>query len=293
MELRALRYYLAVCEYGTMSRAAEVLHVTQPALSRQIAALERELDCELFERRSRSVTPTEQGLYLRRRAQEIVGLADRTAADFAHDEGIVAGDINIGAGESVAMREIAQFIARFRTRYPQVRFHLHSAIATDLIERLEHGLDDLVVLMSHPDNDRYEHIRLQHTDAWGVIMQETDSLATQEVIGPADLADAPLIMPERSWGSDGPTGPLGSWFGEHGRGLDVVATYNLSFNATTLVQEGVGSMITFEGLTATGGDSGLSFRLLYPPAVSIIDVVWRRNIPRSRAVQLFLEELHA
>lgn len=291
MEIRALRYYLAVCEYGTMSRAAEALHVTQPALSRQIAALERELGCDLLERHSRSVTPTEQGLYLRRRAQEIVGLADQTAADFTHDEGIVAGDIHIGAGESVAMRQVAQHIADFRARYPHVRFHLHSAIATDLIERLEHGLDDLVVLMSHPDNDRYGHLRLQPTDAWGVIMQAGDPLAAQEVIGPADLAGAPLIMPERSWGGNGPTGPLGAWFAEHGRELDVVATYNLSFNATMLVREGVGRMISFEGLTATGGDTGLEFRLLYPPAVSIIDVVWKRNAPRSRAVQLFLEDL--
>ncbi len=293
VELRALRYYLAVCEYGTMSRAAEALHVTQPALSRQIAALERELGCDLLERHSRSVTPTEQGLYLRRRAQEIVGLADQTATDFTHDEGIVAGDIHIGAGESVAMRQIAQHIADFRARYPHVRFHLHSAIATDLIERLEHGLDDLVVLMSHPDNDRYGHLRLQPTDAWGVVMRKDDPLAAQEVIGPADLADAPLVMPERSWSDDGPLGPLGAWFGEHGRTLDVAAMYNLSFNAALLVQEGAGRMLTLEGLTATGGNTGLTFRLLYPPAVSIIDVVWKRNTPRSRAVQLFLDSLQA
>lgn len=293
MELRALRYYLAVCEHGTMSRAAEALHVTQPALSRQIAALERELGCELFERRSHSIVPTEKGLYLRRRAQEIVGLTDQTAADFSHGDEIVAGDIHIGAGESVAMRQIARQIARFRASYPHVRFHLHSAIATDLIERLEHGLDDLVVLMSHPDNDRYGHLRLQPTDAWGVVMRKDDPLTAQEVIGPADLADAPLIMPERSWSDDGPVGPLGAWFGEHGRGLDVIATFNLSFNAALLVQEGAGRMISLEGLTATGGDTGLEFRLLYPPAVSIIDVVWKRNAPRSRAVQLFLDSLQA
>ena len=214
MELRALRYYLAVCEYGTMSRAAEALHVTQPALSRQIAQLERELGCELFERHSRSVTPTEQGLYLRRRAQEIVGLADQTAADFSHDEEIVAGDIHIGAGESIAMRQIARQVAEFRRRYPQVRFHLHSAIATDLIERLERGLDDLVVLMSHPDNDRYEHLRLQPTDAWASSCKGATRWPHRRSSAPADLAGAPLIMPERSWSDEGPIGPLGMWFGE-------------------------------------------------------------------------------
>ncbi len=291
MELRALRYYLAVCECGTMSRAAEELHVTQPALSRQIAGLERELGCELLERHSRSVTPTEQGLYLRRRAQEIVGLADQTAADFSHNEGIVAGDIHIGAGESASLRLMARYIRAFRERYPEVRFHLHSAVATDLVERLEHGLDDLAMLMSHPDNDRFEHLRLPVSDAWGVIIRADDPFAAREVIGPRDLLESPLIMPERSWTGERACGPLGAWFGDEGDALDVVATYNLSYNAALLVQEGVGRMITLEGLVSTGAESGLVFRLLYPPAVAIIDVVWRRGATPSRAVRLFLESL--
>ena len=275
MELRALRYYLAVCECGTMSRAAEELHVTQPALSRQIAGLERELGCELLERRSRSVRPTEKGLYLRRRAQEIVGLADQTSADFSHDDDIVAGDIHIGAGESASMRLIAQRVRAFRERYPDVRFHLHSAVATDLVERLEHGLDDLAVLMSYPEDERYSHLRLTLSDAWGVVVREDDPLAAREVISPADLA----------------AGPLAAWFGDEGDDVEVAATYNLSFNAALLVQEGVGRMLTLEGLTPAGPGSGLSFRLLYPPAVSIIDVVWKRGATPTRAVSLFLESL--
>ena len=154
MELRTLRYFLAVCEHGTMSRAAEALHVTQPALSRQIAALERELGAPLLERHSRSVTPTEKGLYLRRRAQEIVGLADQTTADLMHGEDIVEGDVFIGAGESEGLRVIARHVRAFREKYPGVRFHLHSGNAPDLIERLEHGVDDFSVLMSYPDVDR-------------------------------------------------------------------------------------------------------------------------------------------
>lgn len=291
MELRALRYYLAVCEHGTMSRAAEALNITQPALSRQVAQLERELGCELLIRRSRSVTPTEKGLYLQRRAKEIVGLADRTEADFARDDGIVAGVVNIGAGESDGIRVIARLVKRFRDRYPEVRIRLHSASADDLVERLERGLDDIVVLMAHPDNDRYDHIRLRPTDAWGVVMLESDPLASQEVIGPKDLSDRPLIMPERSWGPNGPVGILGTWFGDDARGLDVAATYNLSFNAARFVREGVGRMICYEGLVATGPGTGLAFRLLYPPAVAVIDAVWKRGVARPRAVQLLLDEL--
>ncbi|WP_273394639.1 LysR family transcriptional regulator [Thermophilibacter mediterraneus] len=291
MELRALRYYLAVCEWGTMSRAAEELHVTQPALSRQIAALERELGCELLERHSRSVRPTEKGLYLRRRAQEIVGLADQTSADFSHGDEIVAGDIHIGAGESASMRLIAQRVRAFRRLYPDVRFHLHSAVATDLMERLEHGLDDLVVLMSYPNDERCSHLRLPLSDAWGVAMRADDPLASREVITPADLTEGPLIMPERSWAGERLAGPLGAWFGDDGEAIEVAATYNLSFNATLLVQEGVGRMLTLEGLTPSEPGSGLAFRLLYPPAVSIIDVVWKRGATPSRAVSLFLESL--
>lgn len=291
MELRALRYYLAICECGTMSRAAEKLHVTQPALSRQIAGLERELGCALLERHSRSVTPTEQGLYLRRRAQEIVGLADRTAADFSCDGDIVAGDVHIGAGESACMRLIATRVRAFRERYPDVRFHLHSAVATGLVERLERGLDDLAVLMSHPENDRYAHLRLPLTDTWGVVMRADDPLAARETIGPGDLAGEPLIMPERAWTGEHAAGPLGDWFGDEGDRLDVAATYNLTFNATLLVREGVGRMLTLEGLVDVGEGSELAFRLLYPPAVSTIDVVWRRDATPSRAVALFLESL--
>ena len=291
MELRVLRYFLAICNEGTMSRAAASLHMTQPALSRQIAALERELGCELLERRSRSVRPTEKGLYLRRRAQEIVGLADQTSADFSHGDDIVAGDVHIGAGESASMRLIARRVSAFRQRYPDVRFHLHSAVATDLIERLEHGLDDLAVLMSYPDDERHEHLRLPLSDAWGVVMRADDPLVEREVISPADLSEGPLVMPERSWTGEHLAGPLAAWFGDDGDGIEVAATYNLSFNAALLVQEGVGRMLTLEGLTPADPGSGLAFRLLYPPAVSIIDVVWKRTATTSRAASLFLESL--
>lgn len=291
MELRTLRYFLAVCEHGTMSRAAEALHVTQPALSRQIAALERELGEPLLERHSRSVTPTEKGLYLRRRAQEIVGLADQTAADFARGEDIVEGDVFIGAGEGASMRVVARHVAAFRSSYPNVRFHLHSGVATELVERLERGLDDVALLMAHPDNDRYEHLRLPRSDAWGVVMRADDPLARKETVEPADLLDAPLVMPERSWDGRRAVGPLGSWFGAHGERLDVAATFNLSYNAALLVSEGVGRMVSLEGLTTTGADTGLEFRLLYPPAVVIVDAVWKRGVALSHPARLFLDSL--
>ncbi len=291
MELRTLRYFLAICQEGTMSRAAEVLHITQPALSRQIAALERELGTQLLERHSRSVVPTEKGLYLRRRAEEIVGLANQTEADFAQPDEIVAGTIHIGAGESEGFRVIAQAVRAFRERYPNVRFCLHSSNAIDLIERLEHGVDDFAVLMNYQNIDRYDSVRLRPTDAWGVLMRNDDPLAAQETVGPADLGDAPLIVPERLWLNDAPSSVLTAWLGDHASTINVAVTFNLNYNAALLVREGVGRMITFEGITPTGPGTGLEFRLMYPPAVSPIDVAWKRGVALSHAAQLFLKEL--
>lgn len=293
MELRTLRYFLTICQEGTMSRAAEVLHITQPALSRQIAALERELGTQLLERHSRSVIPTEKGLYLRRRAEEIVGLANQTEADFAQPDEIVAGTVHIGAGESEGFRVIAQAARAFRDRYPNVRFCLHSSNAIDLIERLEHGVDDFAVLMNYQNIDRYDSVRLRPTDAWGVLMRDDDPLAAQETVGPADLGDAPLIVPERLWLNNAPSNVLTTWLGDHASTVNVAATFNLSYNAALFVREGIGRMITFEGITPAGPGTGLEFRLMYPPAVSPIDVAWKRGVALSHAAQLFLKELQS
>lgn len=293
MELRTLRYFLTICQEGTMSRAAEVLHITQPALSRQIAALERELGTQLLERHSRSVIPTEKGLYLRRRAEEIVGLANQTEADFAQPDEIVAGTVHIGAGESEGFRVIAQAARAFHDRYPNVRFCLHSSNAIDLIERLEHGVDDFAVLMNYQNIDRYDSVRLRPTDAWGVLMRDDDPLAAQETVGPADLGDAPLIVPERLWLNNAPSNVLTTWLGDHASTVNVAATFNLSYNAALFVREGIGRMITFEGITPAGPGTGLEFRLMYPPAVSPIDVAWKRGVALSHAAQLFLKELQS
>ena len=145
--------------------------------------------------------------------------------------------------------------------------------------------------MSYPDDERHEHLRLPLSDAWGVVMRADDPLVEREVISPADLSEGPLVMPERSWTGERLAGPLAAWFGDDGDGIEVAATYNLSFNAALLVQEGVGRMLTLEGLTPADPGSGLAFRLLYPPAVSIIDVVWKRTATTSRAASLFLESL--
>ncbi|MBQ3338311.1 MAG: LysR family transcriptional regulator [Atopobiaceae bacterium] len=287
MELRTLRYYLAVCESGSMTRAAERLHVTQPTLSRQISDLERELDCELLVRHSRSVEPTEEGLHLMARAADIVSLADLTEAEYRNNGQVVAGDVRIACGESSGIAPIASCAREFRVRHPQVRFRLHSGNADYVVERLERGLDEFAILFSYPGVDRYEHVRLPHTDAWGIYLPESDPLAAKGAISPEDLDGLPLIVSEQALETD----ELSAWFGESLPHVELAATYTLAYNATVLVREGAGYMLGLDALAPTGPGTGLEFRPLWPPIVAYIDLAWRRGQKLSNAASLFLEEL--
>lgn len=289
MELRTLRYYLAVCEAGSMSRAAERLHVTQPTLSRQMAELERELGCELLVRHSRSVEPTEEGFHLMARAADIVSLADLTEAEYQNAGQVVAGDVRIACGESSGIAPIASCARAFRARHPQVRFRLHSGNADYVVERLERGLDDFAVLFSFPGINRYEHVRLPHTDAWGIYLPEGDPLAAKEVISPADLNGLPLIASDQALETD----ELSAWFGEQLPQVELAATYTLGYNATLFAREGVGYMLGLDALAHTGPGTGLEFRPLWPPIVAHIDLAWRREQRLSNAARLFLESLAA
>ncbi len=287
MDIRQLRYFLAVCAEGNMSRAAQALHVTQPTLSRQIAELERELGCTLLVRGSRSVSLTEQGLYLRRRAEEIVDLADRTASELVQGEGPLEGDVRIGAGESEGMRVVAEAAQRFRGSHPHVRFHVRSGNGADVAGWLDQGLVDFAVLVSYRDAGRFARIRLAPADAWGVLMREDCALARRAAVSPADLAGLPVIASAQALES----GELTAWFGDLADDVDVAATYTLVLNAAALVRAGVGYALALGGLAPTGAGSGLAFRPLDPPAASAIDFAWKPAAPLADAPRLFLDEM--
>ncbi len=289
MELRTLRYFLAVCEAGNITRAAERLHVTQPTLSRQISDLERELGCTLLVRRSRSVEPTEEGLHLVSRAADIVSLADLTEEEYRDRGKVIAGDIRIACGESSGIALVASAARGFQARYPQVRFCLHSGNADYVVERLERGLDDFAVLLSYPGVDRYEHMKLPHTDAWGVYLPEGDPLAAKEALTPEDLEGLPLIASEQATETD----ELTSWFANSLARMRFAATYTLGYNGLVFAREGTGYMLGLNALTPTGPGTGLEFRPLWPPIVARIDFAWRRGQKLSNAASLFLEELKA
>lgn len=289
VDIHTLRYFLTVCQEGTMSRAAEVLHITQPTLSRQISNLERELGSQLLIRHSRHVEPTEKGKYLLRRAVEIVDLADKTRADFAADGSIVEGDISIAAGETYGMKFVAHAVSTFQAEYPQVRFHIHSADASVATHRLDSGIADFAVLLGYPSVSDYDYIRLRATDAWGVYMLADDPLVAKEAVSLEDLAGKPLISSERA----DKMGVMASWLGEYAGQVNVVATYNLVRSAEYLLREHMGYLIALDQLVPAGGGTGIEFRPIYPPAVVNVDVCWKRGAKQSHAIDLFRRHLIA
>ena len=290
MELRVLRYFLAVAREESISGAAEALHLSQPTLSRQLIDLENELGKQLFLRGSRKVTLTEDGILLRRRASEIIDLVEKTAAEFREADEIVAGDIYIGGGESEGMKILGQTACALQKTCPQIRYHLYSGNLDDLSERLESGLLDFLVMPAPSDTKKYEYIRLPYADRWGVLMRKDSPLAQRKAIRPADLRPAPLLLSRNhQFGKDG----LASWFGCDFDKLHIVGTYNLLYNASIMVSEGLGYAVCFDKLANTSQESELCFLPLDPPLHIDLYLVWKRNQVFSKATEKFLSRLRA
>lgn len=287
MELRTLKYFLAVCQEGNMSRAAERLHVTQPTLSRQISDLERELGVALFIRRSRSVEPTDAGLLLRQRASDIVELADRTVDDFKGRFDSSVGDVSIVVSDPQGIQAMAEVIREYRRMYPNVRFHLRNAGNDQALARIDQGSDDFAILIGFPDSDGYGHIPAGITERWGVFMRAGDPLARKRRITRADLADKPLIVPERTFSYDYDV--FTKWFGAEPSAFDIRDTYMHGRSGTVLLNEQTGYMLGGDGMSPSGEGTGLEFRLLDPPVSLQVDFVWREGRAFSGAAHAFLD----
>ena len=287
MELRVLRYFLAVAQEESISGAAEYLHLTQPTLSRQLMDLEAELGKKLFVRGSRKVGLTEDGVLLRKRASEIVELVEKTESEFWGTEETVAGDIYIGGGESEAMRLIARAARELQCAFPNIHYHLFSGNANDVCERLDRGCLDFGILLEPGDLKRYDYIQLPVADVWGVLMRKDSPLAEKEALRPEDLRDKPLLLSRQSIGRDG----LSAWFGQEYASLNVAATYNLIYNASLMVEEGLGYALALDRLVNTTGDSQLCFRPLEPRLEVRLYVVWKKFQIFSKAAAKFLAVL--
>ncbi len=287
MELRVLRYFLAVAREESITGAANMLHVTQPTLSKQLMDLEEELGKKLFLRGNRKITLTEEGMFLRRRAQEIVDLADKTQAEFQDTGEIIGGDIYIGGGETEGMRLVGKVIKKLQTKYPTIQYHLFSGNAIDVAEHLDKGLLDFGIFIEPADISKYDFLKLSSTDTWGVLMRRDSKLAEHRTIKPADLSGLPLLASRQSIAHN----DLSGWFGKSYEDLNIVATYNLLYNASLMVEENVGYALCLDKIIQEYDGSVLCFRPLEPRIEVGLNIVWKKYQVFSKAAGKFIEEL--
>ena len=291
MEIRVLRYFLAIAREGSITNAARFLHITQPTLSRQIQDLEEELGQKLFTRGSRNMTLTPEGMILRKRAEEIISMVDKTEAEFNSMENVVGGDIYIGGGETEAIRLIAEIAHDLREDYPDVHYHLYSGNSEDVTERLDKGLLDFGILIQPADISKYDYINIPAKDTWGVVMRRDSPLAEKEMIQKEDLLSVPLICSRQAISGDRKDNEFAGWFGEDFDKLDIVTTFNLVYNAAIMVEAGIGYAITIDKIANTTESSNLCFRPLEPRLDSGLNVIWKKYQVFSSAAGLFLEKL--
>ena len=286
MELRVLRYFLEVAREENVTHAAQRLHVSQPTLSRQIKELEDELGKKLFTRSNYNIKLTEEGMLLRKRAEDILEMADKTLAEFKSLDEINGGDIHIGCAESNGIAHFIRIIKSMQEKYPRIRYHFYSSGTDAVNERLDRGLLDFAIIVQEVDPTKYNYLRIPASDQWGLIMRKDSPLARHSCIHLRDLMDIPLILSRQAMGEEMPR-----WFGETQEKLNVVATYDLLFNTSVMVREGFGYVLGFDGLVYTGPDSDLCFRPLEPALISPMYLVWRKYSVFSPPAALLLQAL--
>ena len=285
MEIRVLRYFLTVVREESITKAAEVLHITQPTLSRQLAQLEAETGVRLFHRGSRKITLTNEGMLLRRRAEEILDLVDKTSQELSEQEDLVEGVIAIGGGELGAIEILAELCGSFREKYPRVRFDMYTATADLVTERMERGLIDVGLLLLPIDMEKFEFIRMPHPERWAAVMRTDDPLAEYEAVTAEQLTGRPLILPRRL----NVQSELANWFGNSFANLEIACTGNLTTNSAMLVQKGCGCAVVIEGSLPFWDQSKVASRPLSPELFATTVLAWKREQPFSNAVKKFIE----
>ena len=284
MELRVLKYFLAVAREENITKAAALLHLTQPTLSRQLMQLEEELGVQLFRRSRYHIELTENGMLLRRRAQELVDLAEKTTREFTLREREIVGEIAIGAGETQSMSFLSRAMVSFRELYPKVTFRIFSANADDVKERLDTGLLDMGLLTEPVDVGRYAFCRMKERDRWGVLVRLDSPLANLNSVTPDDLEQVPLIIS----GRESVQRELASWFGDRWERLQIAASFNLMLNAANMVRYGVGTALSFD-LNFSFDD--LRFIPLSPTMDTGTVLVWKKDQVLTPAVEAFHQHI--
>lgn len=286
MEIRVLKYFLETAREGSVTRAAAALHISQPSLSKQLKDLEQELGKKLFVRSNYSIKLTDEGMLLRKRAEEILEMVEKTTDEFKALGDITGGDVRIGCAESHLVSHLAQVIRAFREDYPGLRYHLYSGGTEQVTERLDRGLLDFAFIVEPPSLSHYNYIEIPGVDTWGVLMRRDHPLAALEAVTCDDLAGIDLICSEQSMKADIPR-----WCGQKADTLRFTGTVNLFYNGSVFVKEGLGCMLTFARLADTSPESGLCFRPLSPVLENKMYVIWKKYQVFTPIAELLVKRL--
>lgn len=289
MEIRVLTYFIAVAKHESFSKAATTLFITQPTLSRQILDLEKELGVTLFQRGKKyhKLTLTSEGLLLLKRAEEIVNLANKVEKEFQVNDSLINGEIYIGGGETKAMQFIAKVMNQLNKTYSQIHFHIFSGNADEISEKLEKGLLDFGLLIEPTSIEKYDYYKLPMQDTWGLLMRQDAILSSKKEIAVDEIKDLPLIVSRQSYALN----QFSGWGNNNFSPLNIVATYNLLYNASLLVEENLGYALCIDKIIPTNSESVFKFVPLHPPLFASLYVVWKKNQTFSKACNLFLNLL--
>ena len=286
MEIRTLRYFLAVAREENMTRAAELLHVTQPTLSKALKALEDELGKKLFTRHSFSIALTEEGVLLRDRAEDLVTMADKIEREFLSLDDITGGELCFGLAESYQIRYLARELCALKAQYPGLKYHITSGDTEQVTEKLDKGLLDFAVICEAPNRKKYDAIAFPEGDTWGLILPAGDALARKEAIRVDDIIGLPLFTSEQGWEGD-----IRGWAGERFPELHLEGSFRLAYNASMFVREGLGYQLSFRHLVDISESSGLAFRPLEPRLESKLYLIWNRYQAFTPIAERFIEQI--
>lgn len=286
MDIRELKYFLAIAKEENISKASEYLFITQPSLTRQIQNLEKEVGQPLFERKNKKMKLTPAGVLLKTRAEEIISLYEKMCEDIILSDKI-GGEINIGGGESYAVSLVADITKITQQNYPDIKFNFFSGNTDAVCEKLDKGLIDFGILIEPADISKYEYIQLPVYDTWGLLMRKDHPLSQNQFITAADLENLPIICSQHSFAKSHVTSSLEISLDK----LDIKATYNLLYNASLLVKAGVGAAVCLDKIIDTSSSSELCFVPFKPDIKSRIFIVWKKYQLFSKASQIFLKNL--
>ena len=286
MEIRTLRYFLAVAREENMTRASETLHVTQPTLSKALGALEDELGKKLFERHSFSISLTEEGALLRDRAEDLVTMADKIEKEFVSLDDITGGELFLGLAESYQIKYLAEAIRKLKNRCPKLRYHVTSGDTEQVADKLQKGLLDFVVLAEEPDPKKYEFLPLPEADVWGLVFTADDPLAKKKTFKPKDLIGLPLFCSRQAWENE-----IAAWAEDLYKEYHLEGSFNLSYNGAIFAKAGLGYLLTFDRIVDTSEKSGLVFRPLSPKLETKLYLVWKKFQPLTPIAERFLVEI--